>query len=149
MRWRDVDAEARLITVRAFNTKTMRERQVSVTTRLATEFERLGRAAAQDPDALVFGVSREVRHGFKSLCEDAGLVGLRMHDLRHTHATRLDDLGFSLAKIGGQLGHTVVQTTLRYVNRDKAAVLQVATALNAFNAEATGGDGSAATEAVN
>ena len=58
-----------------------------------------------------------------------------MHDLRHTHATRLDDLGFSLAKIGGQLGHTVVQTTLRYVNRDKAAVRQVAAALGVFNSE--------------
>ena len=33
--------------------------------------------------------------------------GLRFHDLRHTHATRLDDLGFSLAKIGAQLADTL------------------------------------------
>ena len=66
---------------------------------------------------------------------DAGLEGLRFHDLRHTHATRLDDLGFSLAKISGQLGHHVVQTTLRYVNRDKTAVQQVAEALDALNAQ--------------
>ncbi len=39
--------------------------------------------------------------------------------MRHTHASRLDNLGFSLAKTGGQSGHTVMQTTLRYVNRGK------------------------------
>jgi integrase len=60
---------------------------------------------------------------------------VRFHDLRHTHATRLDDLGFSLAKIANQLGHTQFQTTLRYVNRDKTAVKQVASALDLFNAE--------------
>jgi integrase len=60
---------------------------------------------------------------------------LRFHDLRHTHATRLDDLGFSMAKIAGQLGHTQLQTTLRYVNRDKSGIKQVAAALDSFNAE--------------
>jgi integrase len=81
---------------------------------------------------LVFGLS-DVRQSFKRACQEAGLDGLRFHDLRHTHASRLDDLGFSLAKIGAQLGHTVLQTTLRYVNRDQAAVKQVATALDTFN----------------
>lgn len=53
------------------------------------------------------------------------------------HASRLDDLGFSLAKIGNQLGHTVLQTTLRYVNRDKTAIQQVANALNDFNRQSS------------
>jgi integrase len=86
---------------------------------------------------LVFGIRADVRGAFGRTCKEAGLVGLRFHDLRHTHATRLDELGFSLAKIGGQLGHTVVQTTLRYVNRDSVAVQQVAVALDRFNSVAT------------
>jgi integrase len=113
----------------------MRQRQVSITARLAAELEQLWSKSEQDSGALVFGITREIRHGFGTACDEAGLQGLRMHDLRHTHATRLDDLGFSLAKIGGQLGHTVMQTTLRYVNRDKAALKQVAAALDAYNSE--------------
>ncbi len=52
-----------------------------------------------------------------------------------TYASRLINLGFSLAKIGGQLGHTVMQTPLRYVNRDKTAIHQVADALNGFDTQ--------------
>jgi integrase len=132
LRWRDVDFEAGVITVAAFNTKTMRQRQVSITTRLASEFDRLSNSGQMNHEALVFGLS-DVRQGFKRACKEAELIGLRFHDLRHTHASRLDDLGFSLAKIGGQLGHTVLQTTLRYVKRDRTAIKQVASALDTFN----------------
>lgn len=148
MRWRDIDINAGLIIIQAFNTKTMKERQVSITTRLAIELDQLWQKSEKDSDSLVFGVKSEIRQGFRNACEDAGLKGLRMHDLRHSHATRLDDLGFSLAKIGGQLGHTVMQTTLRYVNRDKTAVRQVAAALDAFHAE-TAQTQSTASEMVN
>jgi integrase len=41
MEWRDVDFAAGVITIRAFNTKTLRERQVSLTARLAQELETL------------------------------------------------------------------------------------------------------------
>jgi integrase len=134
LRWTEVDFDSGIITIQAFNTKTMRERQVSITSRLMNELEILQRTAKDDSD-LVFGIKCEVRIGFRNACKEANLEGVRFHDLRHTHASRLDDLGFSLAKIGGQLRHTVMQTTLRYVNRDKAAILQVASALNAYNGQ--------------
>lgn len=132
LQWKDVNLDANIITIQAFNTKTMRERQVSITNRLTNELESL-LSRKKDSSDLVFGIRCEIRTGFKNACKEAGLEGVRFHDLRHTHASRLDDLGFSLAKIGGQLGHTVVQTTLRYVNRNKDSVLQVANALNTFN----------------
>lgn len=132
LRWSDVNFATGVITIRAFNTKTMRERSVSLTNRLRSELITLIKRETKS-DELVFGIKADVRGSFRRTCKEAGLVGLRFHDLRHTHATRLDELGFSLAKIGGQLGHTVVQTTLRYVNRDSAAVQQVAVALDRFN----------------
>ena len=134
LRWKDVDFEAGVITICAFNTKTMRERRVSITNRLRQELQTLAVAGAE-ASGLVFGIKCEVRETFKKVCEEAGVQGLRFHDLRHTHATRLDDLGFSLAKIAGQLGHTVLQTTLRYVNRDESAARKVAAALDGFNGE--------------
>lgn len=135
LKWADVDFEAGLITVRAFNTKTMKERTVAITTRLKLELERMWEASAKDLEASIFGISDNVKHAFSTVRDKAGLSDVRFHDLRHTHASRLDDLGFSLAKIASQLGHSQLQTTLRYVNRDKAAVLQVANALDAFNSE--------------
>jgi integrase len=135
LKWSDVDFDSGLITVRAFNTKTMKERTVSITTRLKLEFERLWGKSDKDLEALVFGISDNVKNSFTSVRDKAKLGDLRFHDLRHTHATRLDDLGFSMAKIAGQLGHTQLQTTLRYVNRDKSGIKQVAAALDSFNAE--------------
>lgn len=135
LKWSDVDFENGLIIVRAFNTKTMKERTVSITTRLKLELERHWGKSNKDLEALVFGISDNVKNSFTRVRDKAKLGDLRFHDLRHTHATRLDDLGFSMAKIAGQLGHTQLQTTLRYVNRDKTAVKQVASALDVFNAE--------------
>lgn len=137
LRWRDVDFENGLITLQAFNTKTSRERQVAITTRLYEELARLYEKSENRPDGLGFGITSNIRRSFTAVCEAAGIKGLRRHDLRHTHATRLDDLNFSLAKIGGQLGHTKLQTTIRYVNRDKSAIKRVAAALDAFNVETT------------
>lgn len=134
LRWTEVDFDSGIITIQAFNTKTMRERQVSITSRLMNELEILQRTSKDDSD-LVFGIKCEVRIGFRNACKEANLEGVRFHDLRHTHASRLDDLGFSIAKIGGQLGHTVIQTTLRYVNRDKTAIYKVANVLDTFNAQ--------------
>lgn len=132
--WRDVDFESGVITLHAMNTKTMRERQVAITARLRVELARMWEASPQDLAARVFDIDN-VKRAFKTACEAAGINDIRFHDLRHTHASRLDELGFSLSKIGAQLGHTQVQTTARYVNRDKVGMLQVATALDAFNAE--------------
>jgi integrase len=112
----------------------MRERQVGITGRLYAELERLRAASNGDLDARVFGIKSNVRKSFAAVCKAAEIEdGLRRHDLRHSHGSRLDALGFSLAKIGAQLGHTQLQTTLRYVNRDKAGVRQVAAALDTFN----------------
>ncbi len=46
----------------------------------------------------------------------AGLEAVRLHDLRHTHASVAVGLGEGLPMIGKLLGHTQVQTTLRYAH---------------------------------
>lgn len=140
LRWLDVDWEQGILTIQAFNTKTMRERQVATTARLTVELERLWQQSSGNADALVFGGLMNIRQAFRRACKDAGLEEagkerITFHHLRHTHAVRLDDLGFSLTKIGAQLGHVVLQTTLRYAsNRARSAVKAVGTALDAQNA---------------
>ena len=52
----------------------------------------------------------------------AGLEGVRIHDLRHSHASRALALGEGLPIIGRLLGHRRVETTARYAHlaRDTA-----------------------------
>ena len=141
LRWRDVDIQEGIITIQAFNTKTMRERQVATTARLKLELEKRWCESSHNPDDFVFGGSMDIRQAFRRACKDAGLEEtgkerITFHHLRHCHAVRLDDLGFSLTKIGAQLGHVVMQTTLRYAShRDKQAVKAVGTALDNFHSE--------------
>ena len=54
--------------------------------------------------------------------ERAGLEDVRIHDLRHTFASRALALGESLPMIGKLLGHTQVQTTARYAHLAREAV---------------------------
>jgi integrase len=135
LRFKDINFEENLITIQAFNTKTMRERQVSMTIRLKQELEGLY-ASNPNRDSLVFGVRREVRHGFTSACKDAGINGVTFYALRHTAATRLVSLHIPLAEVGKVLGHTTPNTTYRYyLNPNLETVKRAASALDLFNAE--------------
>ncbi|MDT5061435.1 MAG: hypothetical protein QOH63_1894 [Acidobacteriota bacterium] len=135
LHFRDVDFKSDLITIQAFNTKTMRERQVSMTIRLKQELEELF-MANPDSDALVFGIKCEIRTGFKNACRDAKLQGVTFYTLRHTAATRLVSLHIPLAEVGKVLGHSTPNTTYRYyLNPNIETVKRAASALDLFNAE--------------
>ena len=71
----------------------------------------------------------------------AGLVGLRIHDLRHTSASSGAGAGLSLHTIGGLLGHRSTVSTARYSHLDanplRRAADTVATHLQAAMGETT------------
>ena len=48
----------------------------------------------------------------KRVAEKAGLPPIRVHDLRHSHASMLVEIGFSPLEIANRLGHESVKTTL-------------------------------------
>ena len=52
----------------------------------------------------------------------AGLENVRIHDLRHSFASRALALGESLTMIGKLLGHRQVQTTARYAHLARESV---------------------------
>ncbi len=137
LRWRDLDFENGLVNIQAFHTKTMKERQVAMTTRLALELEQLKASAPDNPNGLVFGINDNVKRSFTAARSDAGLKDVRFHDLRHTAATRLVGAHIPLSEVGRVLGHTQANTTYRYVNANIETARRAAAALNAFNAEET------------
>lgn len=74
-------------------------------------------------------LDKEIRR----VAEKAGLPSIRVHDLRHSHASMLIELGFSPLEIAERLGHESVKTTLDtyshlYPDKDQ----QLAERLNQF-----------------
>ena len=58
--------------------------------------------------------------------EQAGLEDVRIHDLRHSFASRALALGESLPMIGKLLGHSQIQTTARYAHLARDSVYEAA-----------------------
>jgi integrase len=59
---------------------------------------------------------KEVKSLWKTILKEAKLENVRIHDLRHTHASYLVSKGFSLSIVGKLLGHTQASTTQRYAH---------------------------------
>ena len=77
----------------------------------------------------------ELAYHWRRIAARAGLDGVRIHDLRHTYASRALALGESLSMIGRLLGHTRVATTARYAHlvrdAEKAAAGRVGDSIGA------------------
>ena len=58
----------------------------------------------------------DLQHPWRRIRARANLEDVRIHDLRHSFASRALALGEGLAMIGKLLGHTQVQTTARYAH---------------------------------
>ena len=79
------------------------------------------------------------------LLEGVGLEELRIHDLRHTYASRALALDESLSMIGKLLGHLGKESTARYAHlareTERAAASRVGASIGADIAAYAGGGG--------
>jgi integrase len=60
----------------------------------------------------------DLKRPWEMVANRAGLEGVRLHDLRHTHASFGAGAGLGLPIIGKLLGHTQAATTQRYAHLD-------------------------------
>lgn len=132
--WRDIDFERRLITFQAENTKTLKTRQVAMTSRLYKELEKLWYESNKNLNGFVFGIKDNVKRSFSSACREAGIKegginGLTLHCLRHSAATRLVKGQMPIQMVGRILGHTQPQTTYRYLTANDETLHQAASIL--------------------
>jgi integrase len=141
LRWSDVDDTASTITIRRSvasvaggtvvkETKTHAARRIAVDPETMEALaQRRDRAeqlaqACQVPlksDGFVFTSEPDgsrplhpdtITGGFQRLRERTGLAGVRLHDLRHLHATQLLAAGVPVRTVSGRLGHANAATTL-------------------------------------
>ncbi|MGH9222321.1 MAG: tyrosine-type recombinase/integrase [Acidimicrobiales bacterium] len=159
LRWSDIDWARGTVTISRGivsgssglvekDTKTHASRRVSLDS-TTVEALRVHRARADErarvcefelpPTAFVFSYEVDgskpwfpdsVSRSFTRLCRQAGLKGVRLHDLRHYVATRLLSAGVDVRTVAGRLGHRNAATTLNVyshflaeADRDAANVL--------------------------
>ncbi|HEY3597201.1 MAG TPA: tyrosine-type recombinase/integrase [Paraburkholderia sp.] len=114
-RWRDVDLDARVITV--METKTDRPRQIFFSEDTAALMRRVW--PKRDPDALLFagkfpGQPVNYRASWTKLTHAIGRPDLHQHDLRHHRAAELLRAGTTLAVASQVLGHSSLILQRRY-----------------------------------
>lgn len=66
-----------------------------------------------EPNQRLFAVTKHyITHEIERGCKLSGVKKIRCHDLRHSHASLLIEMGFSPVLIAERLGHENVETTL-------------------------------------
>ena len=120
LRWDDVDRTAGELRIRESKTG---PRSVPLTPTVAGVLAAIPRApgnpwviVSSRPGARRLTTFRE--HWYR-LRAQAGLDDVRIHDLRHSYASRALALGVGLTMIGRLLGHTKVSTTARYAHLER------------------------------
>lgn len=121
----DVDLEARTIWLPAEVTKTGVGRHVLLSSR-AVEIVRelLARPRRAGEDRVIPVNPDTLGLRFRQLRAKAGLDGLRLHDGRHTAATRAAEVFDNVLELSAFTGHRSLQTLKRYYHPDASKLAQ-------------------------
>ena len=135
LRWDDVDRKAGELRLRRAKSGPRMVALTPAASRVLSELRRVPRSP------WVFAGSAPDRHlsqlttYWHQVRARAGVEDVRIHDLRHSFASRALALGESLSMIGRLLGHADVNTTARYAHlahdAEKTAVARVAGSIEA------------------
>jgi len=59
---------------------------------------------------------KDIKTSFRTACQRAEIRGVRLHDLRHTAASKMIEAGADLVTVSKILGHASIQMTMRYAH---------------------------------
>ena len=124
LKWKNIDFENNLITVEATNTKSKRLKRIPINSLLKSVLlkqkliTRFNEHVFLTPDGNRYKRQDSLKHSFLGACRRARIQNLRFHDLRHTFASRAVETGAPIVAISKILGHSSLQTTMRYAHPD-------------------------------
>lgn len=120
LRWEQVDFDLNTITITKGKSKNKRKYIVPMNEVVRKELSALKGSAGDCEEVFtnpMTGVSlTDIKKGFVSACEDAGIEDFTFHDLRHTYASRLADKGVPQATIKELLGQRTIKMSERYTH---------------------------------
>jgi len=118
LRWSQVDLAAR--TIKLSQTKSGKPRVIPINAFLLDILISQERKTGYSDFVFLNRATRkpfqDVKRAFNTAATNAGIVGLRFHDLRHTFASRLVAAGVDLITVKDLLGHHSVKVTERYTH---------------------------------
>ncbi|WP_077325697.1 site-specific integrase [Virgibacillus siamensis] len=141
--WNDIDLDNNTINIDKSNssttvttTKTGAIRRIQMPRQIMRLLSLLKAERNPKSDYVVFGEfyspigKTTLDHNFKKYIDKSGVRKIRIHDLRHSHASYLINKGVTISVIAHRLGHAKVSTTLNtyshlYPSTEKEAVLDM------------------------
>ena len=122
LRWQDVDLEARELKLADSKTGA---RTVPISPEAADVLANVPRVEGSPwviPGRVKSKPMRNLHDPWNRVCKRAGIKNARIHDCRHSFASRALALGEGLPMIGALLGHADVTTTARYAHLAQRSV---------------------------
>lgn len=82
----------------------------------------------------IFNITKSyLHHEMDRGSKAAGVNGIRIHDLRHSHISLLIDMGFSAVAIADRVGHESIEITYRYAHLFSSKQKEMAIKLDFMN----------------
>ena len=75
----------------------------------------------------------DIKHSFATVLKTARINNFRFHDLRHTLATRLVEKSIDLVVVKEILGHSKIETTMRYAHAVPKRKMDAINVLNSYS----------------
>ena len=128
LKWTNFDLDNNLITLDHKNTKSMKTRKIPIYSILRKLLLELKLKSSSSECVFLNTDGRShlrqdpLNRTFWDTLKRAKIAGLRFHDLRHTAATRMIELGVSIVAVSKILGHADLKTTMRYARPDDSLV---------------------------
>ena len=116
LRWSEVDLERAIITKQESKTGKKTIQLGSAALELLSDLEQSRSSEWVFPNYNGTGHLKDTSRIFKIIAQEAGIEGVRLHDLRHTFASIGAASGLGLTIVGAILGHASPSTTSRYAH---------------------------------
>ena len=133
LKWSNIDFEYGFIEL--LETKSGKSRKIPISDKLMEIFKNL-RVNAESEYIFINPYTKapytDIKRSFHTVLRQAGIENFRFHDLRHTVATRLVEKGIDLVVVKEILGHSKIETTMRYAHAVPERKLQAINVLNNY-----------------
>jgi len=118
--WDQFDLKKDVWTKPSHNTKQAKMEHLPLSSQTVILLGKMKKKAGESPFCFpgkIHGQNlKDPKKAWATIRREAGLEGVRIHDLRHTYASHLVSSGLSLSIVGKLLGHTQASTTQRYAH---------------------------------
>ncbi len=134
-RWEDINRATRTWSIQATNSKSKKRRSVPLNDaalEILDQLETEGNSEWLFTNLVTGERLQSITKTWQLLRADAGLPNLRLHDLRHMHASMLINSGQSLYVVQQILGHSDPSVSARYSHISTDTLQQAANSVGAY-----------------